>query len=167
LDGLAIYPGSFDPFTSGHLDLVQRALRIFPHLIVAVAKNVAKVPMFTPKERVAMIREALADVKVKGVEVDSFSGLLVDYVRKRKAQIVIRGLRALSDFENEFQMAHMNRRLDPNLETFFMMTGQDHFYISSQTVKEVAFFGGDISGLVPDVVVRHLRARVKQLASKS
>jgi pantetheine-phosphate adenylyltransferase len=165
LDGLAIYPGSFDPFTNGHLDLVHRARRIFPHLIIGVAKNVVKVPMFTPKERVAMIREVLDGVK--GVEVDTFGGLLVDYVRKRKAQIVIRGLRALSDFENEFQMAHMNRRLDPNLETFFMMTGQDQFYISSQTVKEVAFFGGDISGLVPEVVVRHLRARVKQLATES
>ena len=165
MDGLAIYPGSFDPFTNGHLDLVHRARRIFPHLIIGVAKNVVKVPMFTPKERVAMIREVLDGVK--GVEVDTFGGLLVDYVRKRKAQIVIRGLRALSDFENEFQMAHMNRRLDPNLETFFMMTGQDQFYISSQTVKEVAFFGGDISGLVPEVVVRHLRARVKQLATES
>ena len=165
MDSLAIYPGSFDPFTNGHLDIVRRALRIFPHLIVGVAKNVVKISMFTPKERVAMIREVLDDIK--GVEVDCFSGLLVDYVRKRKAQIVIRGLRALSDFENEFQMAHMNRRLDPNLETFFMMTGHDHFYISSQTVKEVAYFGGDISGLVPEVVVGHLRARVKQLATKS
>jgi pantetheine-phosphate adenylyltransferase len=165
LDSLAIYPGSFDPFTNGHLDIVYRALRIFPHLIVGVAMNVRKTPMFTAEERVEMIREVLNGIE--GIEVDTFSGLLVDYVRKRKAQIVIRGLRALSDFENEFQMAHMNRRLDRNLETFFMMTGQDHFYISSQTVKEVAFFGGDISGLVPEVVVRQLRARITRTPPNS
>ena len=163
MDGLAIYPGSFDPFTNGHLDIVKRALRIFPRLVVGVATNVRKIPMFTAEERVAMIREVLKGIK--GIEVDSFGGLLVHYVRKRKAKIVIRGLRALSDFENEFQMAHMNRRLDKNLETFFMMTGQEHFYISSQTVKEVAYFGGDISGLVPEVVVRHVRARIKQTTS--
>lgn len=157
MDTLAIYPGSFDPVTNGHMDLVHRAARIFPHLVVAVAVNVRKQPMFTPAERVDMLREALRELP--GVEVDSFSGLLVDYALRRKASVVVRGLRALSDFENEFQMAHMNRRLAPNLETFFMMTGQEHFYVSSQTVKEVAYFDGDISGLVPDVVLRRMREK--------
>ena len=157
LDTLAIYPGSFDPVTNGHMDLVHRAARIFPRLVVAVAVNVRKQPMFTPAERVDMIRDALQGLP--GVEVDSFSGLLVDYAMQRKASVVVRGLRALSDFENEFQMAHMNRRLAPNLETFFMMTGQEHFYVSSQTVKEVAHFDGDISGLVPDVVFKRMRVK--------
>ncbi|MBN2496893.1 MAG: pantetheine-phosphate adenylyltransferase [Deltaproteobacteria bacterium] len=163
MDHLAIYPGSFDPVTCGHLDLVHRALRVFPCLIVAVAINPRKKPMFSPQERVEMLRAALADES--GVEVDSFSGLLVDYAKARKASIIIRGLRALSDFENEFQMAHMNHRLSPTLETFFMMTGQEHFYVSSQTVKEVAFFGGDISGLVPDVVIEKLRAKNGELST--
>jgi pantetheine-phosphate adenylyltransferase len=157
VDQLAIYPGSFDPVTNGHLDLVHRALRIFPRLVVAVATNVRKRPMFSVEERQEILREVLA--AVPGAEVDAFSGLLVDYARARRARVVVRGLRALSDFENEFQMAHMNRRLAPELETFFMMTGQDHFYVSSQTVKEVAFFGGDIHGLVPEAVVRRLRSK--------
>lgn len=157
MDTLAIYPGSFDPVTCGHMDLVHRAARIFPHLVVAVAVNVRKQPMFTPEERVDMLREALKSVPQ--VEVDSFSGLLVDYAMQRKANVVVRGLRALSDFENEFQMAHMNRRLAPKLETFFMMTGQEHFYVSSQTVKEVAYFDGDISGLVPEGVLQRMRAK--------
>ena len=157
MDTLAIYPGSFDPVTNGHMDLVHRAARIFPRLVVAVAVNVRKQPMFTPEERVDMLREALKPLP--HVEVDAFSGLLVDYAMGRKANVVVRGLRALSDFENEFQMAHMNRRLAPNLETFFMMTGQEHFYVSSQTVKEVAHFNGDISGLVPDVVLQRMRAK--------
>lgn len=157
LEPLAIYPGSFDPVTCGHMDLVYRARKVFPRLVVAVAVNIRKQAMFTVDERVEMLRAAL--VKYPEVEVDSFSGLLVDYAKQRGATIVVRGLRALSDFENEFQMAHMNHRLAPNLETFFMMTGQEHFYVSSQTVKEVAFFQGDISGLVPDVVLRRLRAK--------
>jgi pantetheine-phosphate adenylyltransferase len=157
VDGLAIYPGSFDPVTNGHLDIVRRGLRIFPRLVVAVAINPRKAPMFNREERIELLREALADLPQ--VEVDSFTGLLVEYARRRKAQVVIRGLRALSDFENEFQMAHMNHRLAPDLETFFMMTGQEHFYVSSQTVKEVAFFGGDLSGLVPTAVLNRLRSR--------
>ncbi|RME21254.1 MAG: pantetheine-phosphate adenylyltransferase, partial [Deltaproteobacteria bacterium] len=133
---LAIYPGSFDPFTNGHLDIVKRAARLFSRLIVAVAVNVRKVPTFTVEERVEMMKESLAGMD--NVEVDSFSGLLVDYARERGAKVIIRGLRALSDFENEFQMAHMNRGLYPELETLFMMTCQEYFYVSSQTVKEVA-----------------------------
>ena len=158
MDQLAIYPGSFDPFTCGHLDIVERALRLFPRLVVAVAVNVRKVPTFTVEQRVEMLRESLA--KYPQVEVDSFSGLLVDYARSRGARAIVRGLRALSDFENEFQMAHMNRRLYPELETIFMMTSQEHFYVSSQTVKEVAFFKGDVRGLVPEPVLKRLRTRI-------
>jgi len=120
--------------------------------VVSVAINVRKKPSFTVEERVEMIQDTLKGVG--RVEVDSFSGLLVDYAKHRNARVIVRGLRALSDFENEFQMAHMNRRLCPDLETMFMMTGQDHFYISSQTVKEVDFHGGDVRGLVPDCVIR-------------
>jgi len=155
VNGLAIYPGSFDPFTSGHLDIVQRAAQLFPRLIVAVAVNVGKMPTVTVEERGQMLQESLEGMEQ--VEVDSFSGLLVDYARQRGARIIVRGLRALSDFENEFQMAHMNRRLHPDLETVFMMTSQEHFYVSSQTVKEVAFFDGNVSGLVPEPVLRRLR----------
>lgn len=157
MNGLAIYPGSFDPFTGGHLDIVQRAAKLFPRLIVAVAVNVRKMPTFNVEERLQMLRESLADMPQ--VEVDSFSGLLVDYARQRGARVIVRGLRALSDFENEFQMAHMNRRLYPDLETVFMMTSQEHFYVSSQTVKEVAFFDGNVSGLVPEPVLRRLQSR--------
>lgn len=157
MDGLAIYPGSFDPVTNGHIDIIRRGRRIFSRLVVAVAINPRKNPMFTVDERVEMLREALRDQP--GVEVDSFQGLLVEYALRRNATVVIRGLRALSDFENEFQMAHMNHRLAPELETFFMMTGQEHFYISSQTVKEVALFGGDLRGLVPENVLSRIRLR--------
>jgi pantetheine-phosphate adenylyltransferase len=157
LEKMAIYPGSFDPFTSGHLDIVQRAVKIFPRLVVAVAVNVRKLPTFTVEERVAMLEETLSGMD--RVEIDSFSGLLVDYARHKGAHVIVRGLRALSDFENEFQMAHMNRRLHPELETIFMMTSQEHFYVSSQTVKEVAFFNGDVSGVVPPAVLKRLNSR--------
>lgn len=157
MDKLAIYPGSFDPFTCGHMDIVERALKVFPKVVVAVAVNVRKLPTFTVEERVDMIRAALKSHE--RAEVDSFSGLLMDYARRKGARVIVRGLRALSDFENEFQMAHMNRRLHPQLETIFMMTSQEHFYISSQTVKEVAFFGGDVSGVVPEAVQAKLTAR--------
>ncbi|MBW1873245.1 MAG: pantetheine-phosphate adenylyltransferase [Deltaproteobacteria bacterium] len=157
MDELAIYPGSFDPLTMGHVDIIHRAVDIFPKLIVAVAVNVRKLPTFTLEERVEMIKDSLAGVE--RVEIDSFSGLLVDYAKRRKSRVIVRGLRALSDFENEFQMAHMNRRLSPSLETIFMMTSQKHFYVSSQTVKEVAFFNGDVSGIVPAPVLKKLTAR--------
>lgn len=157
MEKVAIYPGSYDPFTNGHLDIVQRAVRIFPKLIVAVAVNVRKLPTFTVEERVEMIKETLKDYK--SVEVDSFSGLLVDYAKKRKANVVVRGMRAMSDFENEFQMTHMNRRLLGDLESVFFMTSQEYFYVSSQIVKEVAFFGGDVSSLVPKAVLDRMTAR--------
>ncbi len=151
---LAIYPGSFDPATNGHLTIIHRALRIFDTVVVAVAQNARKSALLTIGERQALLAEALKGVP--RVEVDTFDGLLVDYVRRRQASAVIRGLRAVSDFEYEFQMANMNRKLDPDFEAVFMMTGEDYFYISSQVVREVAALGGDVSQLVPACVQKKL-----------
>lgn len=151
---LAIYPGSFDPATNGHLTIIHRALRIFDTVVVAVAHNARKSALFTMDERQQLLAEALQGVP--RVEVDTFDGLLVDYVRARQASAVIRGLRAVSDFEYEFQMANMNRKLDPDFEAVFMMTGEDYFYISSQVVREVAALGGDVSELVPACVQKKL-----------
>lgn len=153
---LAIYPGSFDPVTNGHLDIIQRALACFDRVVVAIADNVRKTPLFTVEERKAHLREAMSDPRL---EIDSFNGLLIDYVQRRGATVVVRGLRALADFEFEFQLAHMNRRLAPGVETLFMMTGERDFFVSSSLVKEVAHFGGDVSALVPQVVNRALVAR--------
>lgn len=148
---LAIYPGSFDPFTQGHLDLVQRSLAVFDRLVVAVVNNPQKVSLFSAEERVQMIREAVKfDPRV---EVEDFNGLLMQYVQSKNARVIIRGLRAVSDFEYEFQMAQMNRHLDGNVETLFMMTGQNFFYLNSRLVKEVAKMGGSVKGLVPDNVL--------------
>ena len=151
---IAIYPGSFDPATNGHLTIIHRALRIFDTVIVAVANNARKTALFTLEERQALLAEALQGEP--RVEVDAFEGLLVDYVRRRQASAVIRGLRAVSDFEYEFQMANMNRKLDPDFEAVFMMTGEEHFYISSQVVREVAALRGDVSDLVPACVQKKL-----------
>ena len=146
---VAIYPGSFDPITNGHVDLVKRTLRVFDQVIVAIATNPGKdSSLFTVEERLQMIREVFAGAKGR-LQADSFEGLLVDYAERKGAAVIIRGLRAVSDFEYEFQMAMMNRRLKPSLETFFMMTGESEFYISSRLVKEVVSLGGDVSGLVP------------------
>jgi len=153
----AVYPGSFDPVTNGHLDIVQRGLRVFPRILMAVAHNPRKQTLFTPEERVEMIRESLAGEP--RVDVATFQGLLVDYCQKLGARAILRGLRAVSDFEYEFQMASMNKKLAPDVETFFMMTGEGHYYISSQTVKEVAGLRGCITGLVPQVVVERLREK--------
>jgi pantetheine-phosphate adenylyltransferase len=153
---LCVYPGSFDPITNGHLNLITRGLDLFDRLIVAVAVNMRKEAAFPAEERVAMIRESVTDPRV---EVDRFEGLLVQYAVRRGAAAILRGLRAVSDFEYEFQMAHMNRRLGRAVETVFMMTGQDHFYVSSQLVREVSRFGGDVSGLVPPSVERRLKER--------
>jgi pantetheine-phosphate adenylyltransferase len=154
---IALYPGSFDPVTYGHLNIIERGIKLFDRLIVGVAVNVRKTPLFSSEERVAMIRESIG--KNECIEVATFEGLLVDYARKRTVTAILRGLRAISDFEFEFQMAHMNRRLGPNIETVFMMTGEDHFYVSSQLVREIAMFHGDYSGLVPEPVAARLRQR--------
>jgi pantetheine-phosphate adenylyltransferase len=153
----AIYPGSFDPLTNGHLDVIARGYRVFERLIVAVVVNPRKTALFTPEERMELIREAVRGFP--GVEVDHFSGLLVNYAQAKGARAILRGLRMISDFEYEFQMANMNRKLAPDIETCFMMTGEGHFYVSSQTIREVASLGGSVSGLVPPNVERALLAR--------
>lgn len=158
----AIYPGSFDPITNGHVDLVKRTLRVFDKVIVAIATNPDKDhSLFTVAERLEMINGVFADLKGR-VQADSFHGLLVDYAERKGSTVIIRGLRAVSDFEYEFQMALMNRRLKPQLETLFLMTGESEFYTSSRLVKEVVSLGGDVSGLVPDSVLPKLKQKFKR-----
>ena len=159
---IAIYPGSFDPITNGHVDLVKRALRVFAKVIVAIATNAGKdTSLFSVEERLGMIREVFEALKDR-VEADSFQKLLVDYAERKQAPVIIRGLRAVSDFEYEFQMAMMNHRLKPNVETFLMMTGESQFYISSRLVKEVVSLGGNVEGLVPDNVLKNLNRKFRQ-----
>jgi pantetheine-phosphate adenylyltransferase len=155
---VAIYPGSFDPLTNGHLAIIQRGLHLFDRLIVAVANNPQKKPLFTAEERKDFIGEALGDDP--RVEVDSFDGLLVAYATRRGVRTVLRGLRAVSDFEYEFQLANMNRKLKPDFESVFVMTGEDYFYVTARLVREVATFGGDVAGLVPPNVARALLRKV-------
>ena len=155
---IAVYPGSFDPITNGHLDILSRSLRLFDKVIVALADNVRKKPLFTVEERRDQILAAVGhDPRV---EVDAFSGLLVSYVKGRGAGCVVRGLRAIADFEYEFQLAHMNHQLAPDIETLFLMTDQQHFYVSSSLVKEVAQVGGGVSAMVPPGVATALRSRL-------
>jgi pantetheine-phosphate adenylyltransferase len=154
---VAIYPGTFDPITNGHLDLIQRGLRIFDRIIVAVAEGSYKKCLFSVAERLEMIREALADTP--RVTVDSFPGLLVDYVKSQNARVIIRGLRAVTDFEYEFQMAMMNRRMEPDIETVFLMTGLRWVFLSSSILKEAAVHGGNIEGMVPEFVYNKLREK--------
>jgi pantetheine-phosphate adenylyltransferase len=156
---IALYPGSFDPPTNGHLSIIQRGLKMFDGLIVAVLMNPAKDSLFTVEERVELLR-GLVDGD-KQVEVKTFSGLLVKFAADEGVNTVLRGLRAVSDFEYEFQMANMNRKLSPELETLFMMTGEKYFYISSRFVRDVARLGGDVSGLVPPNVLKALKKRFK------
>ena len=161
-DHVAIYPGSFDPITNGHVDLVKRTLRVFDKIVVAIATNPGKDnSLFTVPERLQMVREVFKSLRGR-VEADAFEGLLVDYAERKKATVIIRGLRAISDFEYEFQMAMMNHRLKPKLETFFMMTGESEFYISSRLVKEVVSLGGDVSGLVPENVLQRLKQKLSE-----
>ena len=152
-----IYPGTFDPITNGHLSILSRALKIFDKLVIAILNNPQKAPLFSLDERIRMIRDVLKDHPK--VEVDSFDGLLVDYVIKKKSNVVIRGLRALSDFEYEFQMALMNRKLNREVQSLFLMTDYKWFYTSSTIIKEAASLGGDVSGLVPPMVCKKLKEK--------
>ena len=155
---IAVYPGSFDPMTNGHVDLVRRGGHIFDRVLVAVLCNTEKAPLFTVEERVAMTKEVFR--REPKVKVKAFSGLLVDFLRREKTNIVLRGLRVVSDFEYEFQMALMNRRLDPDVETVFLTPKEELSYLSSRLVKEVHRLGGDVSGLVPTLVYRELREKL-------
>ena len=154
----AIYPGSFDPLTHGHLDLIERASQIFDQLVVAVLTNLEKAPLFSLEERVEMLREVTAGMP--NVSVDTFSGLLVNYAMKKKARVILRGIRAFTDYEYELQMALMNRQLQPNLETVFLTPAEAYSHISSRLVKEIFQHGGSVSGLVPPVVEQRLRQKV-------
>jgi pantetheine-phosphate adenylyltransferase len=154
----AIYPGTFDPVTFGHLDIIQRSQTIFPDLIVAVADNPHKKPLFSLKERVEMLKKATADLK--GVEIAEFEGLVIDYAHKRKAKILIRGLRMISDFEYEFQMALTNRKLSPDIETIFLMPQESFSYISSKLLKEASSLGADVDSFVPDFVAKALKDKL-------
>ncbi len=156
---IAIYPGSFDPMTNGHLDVVQRAAKLFDRVIVAVAKNEGKHPLFTQAERVVLVSKAVADLP--NVTADSFDGLLVEYVAAKKARAIVRGLRAVSDFEFEFQLALMNRKLDENIETIFMMPKDTYTFLSSRIVKEIARLGGDVTQFVPPNVQTALKKKLK------
>jgi len=164
MNNIAVYPGTFDPITLGHEDLVRRAARLFDHVIVAVADSGAKRPFFSRDERVDMARKVLKDLK--NVEVVGFSGLLMKFVRQHKARVVIRGLRAASDFEYEFQLAGMNRGLYPDVETLFLTPGEQHMFVSGTIVREISILGGDVRNFVPQAVARRLKAKVKQLGGK-
>ena len=161
---VAIYPGSFDPITYGHIDIVERAIEIFDKVILAIANNAEKRSLFTIEERLEMAKAIFKDTP--NVIVDSFKGLLVDYVAKSNAKVILRGLRATSDFEYEFHMASMNRSLNTHLDTLFMMTSKDYFFVSSRTIKEVASLGGAVEGLVPDLVVTRLKEKFKLPVTK-
>ena len=156
---LAVFPGSFDPLTNGHVDITLRSAHLFERIIIAVLINREKQALFSAEERVSMIREVFREYR--NIEVDTFDGLLVEYARRRRASAIVRGLRAVSDFEYEFQMALMNRHLEPTLETVFMMPAEQYTYLSSRLIKEVFMLGGEVAGLVPPLVEEKLRAKQK------
>ena len=161
----AVYPGTFDPFTNGHSDLLRRAARLFPRLILAVARNPQKSPLFTLEERLAIARQATADLPE--VEIDTFDMLTVDYVRSKGAQVIVRGVRAVSDFEFEFAMALMNRKISEEIETVFLMPNQSYTYLSSRLVKEVALLGGNVDDLVPALAATLLKERASRSRSSA
>lgn len=161
MENIAVYPGSFDPITNGHIDLLERGLKIFDRIVIAIAANPGKSPLFTIEERCDLIKAALAGhPDVDRVRVDLFHGLLVDYIKTIPAKAILRGLRAISDFEYEFQMALMNRKLNADVETLFIMTGMRWIYISSRIIKEVVMSGGCVTGLVPEIVERKLAEKL-------
>ena len=162
---IAIYPGSFDPLTNGHLDLIERGSSIFEHLLVAVLRNTEKDPLFSLTERCEMLVEMTS--KYKNVSVEAFDGLLADYARHKKARVILRGIRAISDYEYELQMALMNRKLDPKLETVFMMPAEKYSYLSSRLIKEIFRLGGSVRGLVPQIVEQRLHEKVNGGQSKA
>ena len=159
-DSIAVYPGTFDPITNGHLDILSRALRLFDHVIVTLATNQRKQPLFSAEERIQFIRDAMPDAGER-LRFEQFDGLLVEFCKAHNATVIVRGLRALADFEYEFQFAHMNRRLAPGIDSVFFMTDERNHYVSSSLVKEVASLGGDVNGLVPAPVVAALKAKYK------
>src|SRR5687768_2465838 len=157
---IAIYPGSFDPLTYGHIDVVERSARLFDRVIMAIITNPQKTPLFTADERRTIIQEIVSP-KFPNIEIDVFHGLLVDYARRKQAQVIVRGIRAVTDYEYEFQMALMNRRLEPRIETVFMMPAESYSYLSSHLVKEIAGLGGSVTGLVPPAVEARLKEKFK------
>jgi len=157
----AVYPGTFDPATNGHIDIIERALKLFEKLYVLVGENPQKATTFTPDERVGMLKEALKKHGSK-VEVEHFEGLLLEYVRKKKSNVIIRGLRAISDFEYEFQRAQFNREFEKDIETIFIMTKDDYAFLSSSIIKEIAMFNGSVKGFVPEIVEKKLKEKFKK-----
>ena len=160
----AVYPGTFDPITLGHEDLVRRAAKLFDHVVLAVADSRAKRPLFTLAERIDMARTALGDVK--NVTVEGFSGLLMQFVEDHDARVVVRGVRAVSDFDYEFQLAGMNRKMYPDIETVFMTPGEEHMFLSATLVREISVLGGDVSKFVSPGVTKRLKAKIKDLGGK-
>ena len=159
---ICVYPGSFDPFTEGHMDVLRQAVKLFDHVYVGVLNNIAKKPMFSAEERVDMLREALKEEPFDNVTVEAFEGLLVEYARKIKADYIIRGLRATTDFEYEFQIDAMNRHLAPEIQTVYIMAKSEHSFLSSSAVKELAVWGGKIEGLVPDCIAKTISERLEK-----
>ncbi len=163
---IAICPGSFDPVTNGHLDIIQRAAVIFDELIIAVGNNPGKKPLFTVEERIELLKKAIAEIKLTNVRVDLFTGLQVEFARAHQAKVIVKGLRALSDFEYEFQMALTNKKLAPEIETMFMMTATEYSFLSSSMVKEIVYFGGDPVDMVPAVVLEALYKKMGDRGKK-
>ncbi|MBN1898949.1 MAG: pantetheine-phosphate adenylyltransferase [Spirochaetes bacterium] len=158
---IAVYPGTFDPVTYGHIDIIKRAARIFDKLLVSVARNLHKKPLFSIEERTDLLKEIVESEKLDNVTVDSFEGLLVDYLKKKKIKVIIRGLRVVTDFDYEFAYASMNQKINPGIETVFLMTNEKYLFISSTLIKEVVKFGGDVSDFAPDNVIKKLKEKYK------